>query len=285
MMDFNRSTLMKLRSEGYAIMRNFISFSTTQRLTSEYSNLFSDSNSLRDRGYSLIKYDLNNDCRVLKFPELWIESVNLLDLSVQIGDILREEYYQPNGLQFKCTGIECREDIGDKLSVHSDKSFYRLRAYIFLTEATDGTSGELQYVPNTNHIDWAGANQSNISTHTTLVTCSVSPGDLVIIDINGLHASTVRKRKRKVIIFDYDEYSSSEPCTTTLIIPASKLSPLVQRNLDLFSTQNIGLRPGSMSQIYHAKPLNIFPDISIVLHLTFKMIAGFIVKFLRFFAK
>jgi hypothetical protein len=272
---------MSLNTDGYIVRPNFLHPELVQTILSEYNTLFNNRNSMRDRGFSLIKYDASNDCRVLKFPELYINSVNLLELSINIGILLNNIYYKPNNLDFRCTGIECRQDSGDKLSIHSDKCFHRLRAYIYLTDATDNMSGELQYVPKTNHIDWSKINQSAASRSHELITCNASPGDLVVIDINGLHASTVRKNTRKVIIFEYDSHLPSQPSSSTIVIPANKLTQKIQENSELFSTSNASLRLGSMSQIYHSLPLNIYPNFTTFAHLFKKSIKSLLVKCAR----
>ena len=209
-----------LHQDGVCVLPDFIHQPVIHSLLSEYSALFDNSNSLVDRGFSLIKYNIRNDCRVLRHPELWISSVNLLEFAIDIGKILNHEYYQKLDLEFRCTGIECRQEVGDSLDIHSDNVQHRFRVYIYLTDAINGKSGELQYVPKSQFTDWRNTTSLN-KFSSALHTCYTKAGGLVIININGLHASTLRTTNRKVIVFSMMVLHHLCTPTSTVIVPAS----------------------------------------------------------------
>ena len=109
-------------------------------------------------------------------------------------------------------------------------------------------------MPKSQFTDWRNTTSLN-KFSSALHTCYTKAGGLVIININGLHASTLRTTNRKVIVFEYDGFTSSMYSPpSTVIVPASKLSPKVQQNINLFQCSNTEIRLGTMANLYISQP-------------------------------
>lgn len=246
---------MGFLQNGSQLKKEFISHEIVTKLNRELDEIFASPTINSSKGY--IK--TSNVVKTVPFPFVFIRSVNLLELAIDVAD-----YYKSLGVdiaKYKLCELEVYEEFGDKkeLGWHTDGP-NGLLALIYLQGGNQESGGSL-YMNGTHLIDHGegyhyldkAERQKRAS---SLVDLSGQPSDMVIYDLNGFHSRHPTNKVRRAIRLLFSPVSVSLSQFDDITLPVSSLTPRVLQAMpNLLTIRN---ETPAFSQIAEVFPNNYF---------------------------
>lgn len=234
--------MLNLNDDGVLIKKGFLERQKLEPLTKEVNDFFDSTSSgvplgviIQSRSRSQYKYSISS-------PTLSIFSVNLLELSIDVLDLIKGNYDQSFDGDWLLTNVCIERDTTDDLFWHTDHRSGMLRAFLYLEGGGDD-SGAFKYMKGSHkrdfYVEHRLSQQKIEELDSSIYICSGGAGDIVIADTNGFHANCVKKKRRTVILFEFQPQSMEAPRSSIPML-GSSITEKVLRNIALFKAESKG---------------------------------------------
>jgi hypothetical protein len=232
---------LTLDKDGVSFVRSFLSKDLADKLNSELSFLFSQRSINGSMGYIDLSnsgyLSLNSSYSKIAFPTLSIKSLNILELSLSVLDLVAKEL-EKNKKDYHLTSLEVFEEKNPTpLYWHTDNRKGMIRCLLYILGG-DTNSGSYMYMKGTHKRDYnikhiLPDEQVN-KLKDKIYICEGRPGDLILSDTLGFHANRPRLKKRRVIIFEYQPSEQAVGPQSNIFLSSSFLTDEIIKNIDVF---------------------------------------------------
>ena len=222
---------INLQKDGIQLYPEVYNLDTMKKVNDELDFLMNKPSINGSSGY----VHLSRGYKTLQLPTIMIRSVNLLeiaiDIKLKIDDC--EKYRNKN---YVITTIEIFEETNKKPLVwHTDQREGMLRSFLYL-EGGDEDSGAFTYMLGTQNdtYNFHKLSKSQIEENSSNIFIAKAPiGSLLIADTNGFHSNQPRKKRRRLVMFEFQPKESTF-VKSSVFISSFQLSNKVKNNLNLF---------------------------------------------------
>jgi hypothetical protein len=223
------------KKNGVSVYENFISKDKILKLREECFHLFSYSQILGHH----FSVRLNKFVKELPYPTVKVNSVNLLEIAIDINDELKMLGYDK--MKLANVALYNEKNNPNELIWHSDlRNGGLIRAQIVI----DGggiNSGAFKYLVGSHKLKIDNPYPSKEllkSEEQNILICDKTNGSLFLIDTLGYHSKCVCIEPRTSLMFDFlpEEYIIENPndVSSEIHINSSSLTLKVMENIDLF---------------------------------------------------
>lgn len=253
---------MTLQANGYLQIRNFVNDKLIASLNNELDEIFKSPTINGSYGY--IRFGKN--IKAVPFPFIYIKSLNLMEMVIDIADRLNAESNSDNEYELRELSIFSEHGDENILPWHTDKNPGALLVLCYLRGGAAKSGGSL-FMRGT-HIETYGPlhqlSESDISRYSdSLVDLSGQPGDVNIYYVNGFHSRHPVIEERRVIRIwfnqknnpnvkkmDYDDFGIPVSLLTTRVLKALPTLFRVHDNLPKFGDSYVGTSTSAWNPVY-----------------------------------
>jgi hypothetical protein len=243
-----------LDSSGLLVCHGFLSPATVRALNDEIDTLICRPSINGSMG----GIHLARGYREIMLPTLSIMSVNLLEMSLRVRDLIIAHSKSAQDVHYELANIEVfsEEDNHEPLMWHTDNRQTMLRAMIYL-RGGQGDSGAFQYMRGSHSRDYYVEHelpQSQVDKlRDTIYDCVAPEGSIIAFDPMGFHAKLPTVKNRRTIMFEIQPSTSRFPKSATYI-SGRHLTPLVVNNSNFFTHKFPSERLDMGLEEYFCKP-------------------------------
>ena len=222
---------INLQKDGLQLYPEVYNLDTMKKVNDELDFLMNKPSINGSSGY----VHLSRGYKTLQLPTIMIRSVNLLEIAIDIK-LKIDESEKYRNIDYVITDIEIFEETNNTpLFWHTDQRKGMLRSFLYL-EGGDEDSGAFTYMLGTQNDTYnihklsKSQNEENSS---NIFIAKAPVGSLLIADTNGFHCNQPRKKRRRVVMFEFQPKESNF-VKSSVFIASFQLSDKVKNNINLF---------------------------------------------------
>ena len=214
-----------IQENGIIHIQNFLSDDQIQKLNIEIDKI---SEQFLINGNSRASVWLNHNQFDILNPIVNIQSINLLDIAFKIYKKLKET----TSTSYTLTTLRIVDEKKNihPIDWHTDIAQNHIRGLLYLIGG-DENNGNLSYILKSHKDKHEGSTHNidikKLNLESKVYKCSSKPGDLILLDINGIHKKNIVNQHRRILYFEFqDQNSKKRPKTKIIFLEKTNFSEL-----------------------------------------------------------
>jgi len=211
-----------IQENGIIHIQNFLSDDQIQKLNIEIDKI---SEQFLINGNSRASVWLNHNQFDILNPIVNIQSINLLDIAFKIYKKLKET----TSTSYTLTTLRIVDEKKNihPIDWHTDIAQNHIRGLLYLIGG-DENNGNLSYILKSHKDKHEGSTHNidikKLNLESKVYKCSSKPGDLILLDINGIHKKNIVNQHRRILYFEFQDQNSKKRPKTKIIFDNSKIT-------------------------------------------------------------
>ena len=226
-----------INETGVIHLDNFLSTDQINSLNNEINEI---SNSYLINGNTKASIWINHNQFEILNPIVNIEKINILNIAFKVYKKLKSL----TGVNYT---LSCLRVIDEKKNIHplnwhTDNTNDTIRGLLYLMGG-DISNGSLSYVKESHNLKFENnkthnLNISELNLESKVLNFDSKPGDLVLLNINGIHKKNIINKHRRIIFFEFQNQSKSVKKKTKIIFDNSRVSSEMLKEPDFLFYKN-----------------------------------------------
>jgi hypothetical protein len=226
-----------INENGVINIDNFLSANQIDILNTEINEI---SYNYLINGNSKASVWINHNQFEILNPIVNIESINILNIAFKIYKKLQSS----TGKNYTLSSLRIIDEKKNihPLNWHTDNTNETIRGLLYLIGG-DINNGSLGYVKESHNLKYENNKTHNLdiselNLQSKVLNFESKPGDLVLLNINGIHKKNKINNHRRIIFFEFQQQKKSIKKKTKIIFDNSKISSEILNEPDFLFYEN-----------------------------------------------